>query len=59
MMEIFLCNLLHKILKCFAEKQKCLMLSYFRLIHNVSALEPAYFSVSSATVVLELRVKKS
>lgn len=59
MMEILLCNLLHKILKCFAEKQKCLMLSYFRLIHNVSALEPACFSVSSATVVLELRVKKS
>lgn len=57
MMEIFLCNLLHKILKCFAEKY--LMLSYFRLIRNILALEHAYFSVCSATVVPELRVKKS
>lgn len=57
-MKIFLCNLSHKILKYFAEKQKYLMLSYFRLIHNISALEHAYFSVSTVTVVLELRVKK-
>lgn len=61
MIEIFFCNFLYKILKCFAEKQKYLILSNFSPIHNIifSELEHAYFSVSSATVVPELRVKQS
>lgn len=62
MREIFFCHFLYKILrKCFAEKQKYLTLSYFSPIHNIifSELEHAYFGVSSATVVPELRIKQS
>lgn len=58
---IEICHFLYKILKkCFAEKQKYLILSNFSPIHNIifSELEHAYFSVSSATVVPELRVKQ-
>lgn len=60
-MEIFFCHSLRKILKHFAEKQKYLILSHFSPIHNVifSALEHAYFSVSNAIVVPELRAKWS
>lgn len=61
MVEICFCHFLHKILKCFAEKQKYLILSHISPILNViiSAPEHAYFGVSSATVVPELRVKRS
>lgn len=61
MLEICFCNFLYKILKCFAEKQKYLILSHISSVPNViiSAPEHAYFGVSSATVVPELRVKRS
>lgn len=68
MMEIFLCNLLHKILEYFAEKQKYLMLSCFRLIHNISALEHIFqcFQCNSCTrtegqevIVLKFQVQPS